>query len=67
MCQVYERCKCGSLVWLKNHATTSDGDTMEHRWWNTCYKCKGEVEVISGGVQNGCVKENITGQAKDNL
>lgn len=50
MCQVYERCKCGSLVWLKNHATTSDGDTMEHRWWNTCYKCKVRVEVISGGV-----------------
>ena len=48
MCSVYERCPhCGSLVWLKNHSTTSDGDSMVHEWWNQCYKCKVDVNVIS--------------------
>jgi len=48
---VYERCpQCGSLVWLKNHSTTSDGDTMTHNWWATCQLCKGNVGVESGGI-----------------
>ena len=46
MCQVYERCDCGSLVWLKNHATTSDGDNTIHSWWNTCNKWD-ELEFTS--------------------
>lgn len=51
MCQVYERCpSCHSLVWLKNHSSTSDGDKTVHTWWADCYKCKERVEVESGGV-----------------
>lgn len=48
MCNIYEKCNsCGATVWLKNHSSTSDGDTMVHEWWNTCYKCKERVNVVS--------------------
>ena len=51
MCQIYERCKCGALVWLKNHSSTSDGDKTVHEWWNNCYKCHEPVNVVSGDEQ----------------